>query len=116
MGLGITPPEAPLEKIGRAYREQLVEMRSREVRAALTLVGPHRDDLRFYVDGVDMITYASRGQGRTIAVDLKMAEIELMKAETGEEPVLLLDDVMSGDRRPGGRRSRMRFCGRSRRL
>lgn len=95
LGLGLTPPPAPLEKISIAFKQQLAEMRSREVGAALTLVGPHRDDLRFYVDGVDMITYASRGQGRTIAVALKMAEMELMRRETGEEPVLLLDDVMS---------------------
>lgn len=95
LGLGISPPPAPLEQISVAFRQQLTEMRSREVGAALTLVGPHRDDLRFYIDGVDMITYASRGQGRTIAVSLKMAEMELMRRETGEEPVLLLDDVMS---------------------
>lgn len=95
LGLGITPPPAPLEQISTAFRQQLSEMRPREVGAALTLVGPHRDDLRFYIDGVDMITYASRGQGRTIAVSLKMAEMELMRRETGEEPVLLLDDVMS---------------------
>ncbi len=95
LGLGLTPPPAPLEQISTAFRQQLAEMRTREVGAALTLVGPHRDDLRFYIDGVDMITYASRGQGRTIAVSLKMAEMELMRHETGEEPVLLLDDVMS---------------------
>lgn len=95
LGLGLTPPSAPLEKIGVAFRQQLNELRTREVGAALTLVGPHRDDVRFFIDGVDMITYASRGQGRTIAVSLKMAELELMRAETGEEPVLLLDDVMS---------------------
>ncbi len=95
LGLGLTPPPAPLEQIGEAFRQQLAEMRSREVGAALTLVGPHRDDLRFFIDGVDMITYASRGQGRTIAVSLKLAEMELMRMETGEEPVLLLDDVMS---------------------
>lgn len=95
LGLGLTPPPAPLEKIGAAFRQQLNELRTREVGAALTLVGPHRDDVRFFIDGVDMITYASRGQGRTIAVSLKMAELQLMRAETGEEPVLLLDDVMS---------------------
>jgi DNA replication and repair protein RecF len=95
LGLGIAPPPAPLEQISLAFRQQLAEMRTKEVGAALTLVGPHRDELRFFVDGVDMITYASRGQGRTIAVSLKLAEIELMRAETGEEPVLLLDDVMS---------------------
>lgn len=95
LGLGMTPPPAPLEQISEAFRRQLAELRGREVGAALTLVGPHRDELRFFVDGVDMITYASRGQGRTIAVSLKMAEVELMRAETGEDPVLLLDDVMS---------------------
>lgn len=95
LGLGLTPPPAPMEQIAAAFHKQLDELRSREVGAALTLVGPHRDDLRFFVDGVDMITYASRGQGRTIAVALKIAEMELMRAETGEEPVLLLDDVMS---------------------
>lgn len=95
LGLGLTPPPAPLEQIGVAFRQQLAEMRNKELGAALTLVGPHRDDLRFTIDGVDMTTYASRGQGRTIAVSLKLAEIELMRGETGEEPVLLLDDVMS---------------------
>lgn len=95
LGLGIAPPPAPLEQISAAFRQQLAELRTKEVGAALTLVGPHRDDLRFTIDGVDMTTYASRGQGRTIAVALKLAEIELMRAETGEEPVLLLDDVMS---------------------
>ncbi len=95
LGLGLTPPPAPLQQIGDAFREQLAEMRNKEVGAALTFVGPHRDDVRFTIDGVDMTTYASRGQGRTIAVSLKLAEIELMRGETGEEPVLLLDDVMS---------------------
>ena len=95
LGLGISPPPAPLEQISAAFKQQLAEMRTKEVGAALTLVGPHRDDLRFSIDGVDMTTYASRGQGRTIAVSLKLAEIELMRAETGEDPVLLLDDVMS---------------------
>lgn len=95
LGLGITPPTAPLENIALAFNQQLAELRNKEVGAALTLVGPHRDDLRFTIDGVDMTTYASRGQGRTIAVALKLAEIELMRAETGEDPVLLLDDVMS---------------------
>lgn len=95
LGLGLTPPQAPLEQISSAFRQQMADLRAKEVGAALTLVGPHRDDLRFTIDGVDMTTYASRGQGRTIAVSLKLAEIELMRGETGEEPVLLLDDVMS---------------------
>ncbi|OQY82677.1 MAG: DNA replication/repair protein RecF [Chloroflexi bacterium UTCFX4] len=95
LGLGISAPMASLEQISAAFKQQLAELQTKEVGAALTLVGPHRDDLRFTIDGVDMTTYASRGQGRTIAVALKLAEIELMRAETSEEPVLLLDDVMS---------------------
>jgi DNA replication and repair protein RecF len=95
MSLGLESAPAGLESIRAGFERQLQTMRSRELGAAVTLVGPHRDDLRFYVDHVDMITYASRGQGRTIALSLKMAELELMRAETGEEPILLLDDVMS---------------------
>jgi DNA replication and repair protein RecF len=95
MALSLEPALAPLEGTKAQFNRQLEQMRPRELGAAMTLVGPHRDDLRFFVDGVDMITYASRGQGRTIALSLKMAEMELMRAETGEEPILLLDDVMS---------------------
>jgi DNA replication and repair protein RecF len=95
MALGLEPALIPLEGTQAQFHRQLEHMRPRELGAAMTLVGPHRDDLRFFVDGVDMITYASRGQGRTIALSLKMAEMELMRGETGEEPVLLLDDVMS---------------------
>lgn len=83
------------DDVREQFLHQLRGLRSRELGAALTLVGPHRDDIRFFVDSVDMITYASRGQGRTIALSLKMAEVELMRAETNDEPVLLLDDVMS---------------------
>ncbi|MGB8648754.1 MAG: DNA replication/repair protein RecF [Anaerolineae bacterium] len=86
---------APVDGVAAQFQRQLQAMRSRELGAGMTLVGPHRDDLRFFIDGVDMITYASRGQGRTIALSLKMAERELMRAETGQEPILLLDDVMS---------------------
>ncbi len=86
-----------------AFTQQLERLRPRELAAGLTLLGPHRDDLRFLInranqpDGpaIDAITYASRGQGRTIALSLRLAEVELMRAETGEDPILLLDDVMS---------------------
>ncbi len=93
--LGLESAVAPVEGVVVQFRRQLQLMRQRELGAAMTLVGPHRDELRFFIDHVDMITYASRGQGRTIALSLKMAERELMRAETGEEPILLLDDVMS---------------------
>ncbi len=61
----------------------------------MTLVGPHRDEVRFLIDDVDAGVYGSRGQQRTAALALKLAEVELMHRETGEQPVLLLDDILS---------------------
>ena len=60
-----------------------------------TLLGPHRDDLRFDVNEHDVANFGSQGQQRTTALAVKLAEIDLMKEETGEYPVLLLDDVLS---------------------
>src|SRR5574341_795842 len=90
-------------EIAARFAHQLEIFRPRELGAGLTLVGPHRDDVRFLIErdaqpaesAMDAITFASRGQGRTIALSLKLAEVALMRAETGEDPVLLLDDVMS---------------------
>jgi DNA replication and repair protein RecF len=61
----------------------------------MTLAGPHRDEVRFLVNEVDAGIYGSRGQQRTAALSLKLAEVSLMRVETGEDPVLLLDDVLS---------------------
>jgi len=69
--------------------------RSREIAAGASLVGPHRDDLQFTVDGIDMNAYGSRGEQRTIALSLKLAEANLFLARSGDRPVLLLDDVLS---------------------
>ena len=81
--------------IQAAFQQQLQDRQGEEIERGMTLSGPHRDDLRFLVGGVDMCVYGSRGQQRTIAISLKLAELELIRAETGEEPILLLDDVMS---------------------
>jgi DNA replication and repair protein RecF len=59
------------------------------------LLGPHRDDLLFNVNDHDVATFGSQGQQRTTALAVKLAEIDLMKQETGEYPILLLDDVLS---------------------
>lgn len=59
------------------------------------MIGPHRDDIRFYVNDYDVQTYGSQGQQRTTALSVKLAEIELVKQEVGEPPILLLDDVLS---------------------
>ena len=61
----------------------------------MTEVGPHRDDILFVINGVDIRKYGSQGQQRTTALSLKLAEIELVKEITGDNPILLLDDVLS---------------------
>jgi DNA replication and repair protein RecF len=81
--------------IRAVFQQQLQERQGEEIERGMTLTGPHRDDLRFLVGGVDMCVYGSRGQQRTIAISLKLAELELIRSETGAEPILLLDDVMS---------------------
>lgn len=83
------------EAVAGAFQEQLQSLRQREVAAGMTLVGPHRDEVRFLVNEVDAGVYGSRGQQRTAALSLKLAEVSLMRVETGEDPVLLLDDVLS---------------------
>lgn len=60
-----------------------------------TSVGPHRDDLRFFSDAIDLKKYGSQGQQRTAVLSLKLSELEFIKSEVGEYPVLLLDDVLS---------------------
>jgi DNA replication and repair protein RecF len=93
--------EQRISGIAQRFTQQLAAFHMRELGAATTLVGPHRDDVRFLItrnhdaQAMDATTYASRGQGRTVALALKLGEVALMRAETGEDPVLLLDDVMS---------------------
>jgi len=85
-------PEGSLRE---AFQAQVKSQRRREMAAGMTLIGPHRDELRFLIDDVDTGVYGSRGQQRTAALALKLAEVEVMHRETGEQPVLLLDDVLS---------------------
>lgn len=88
-------PQLPTEEIASLFHQRLRESRGQEIERGLTLVGPHRDDLRFFIEGMDLTIYGSRGQQRTCALSLKLAQMKLVRAETGEEPILLLDDVMS---------------------
>jgi DNA replication and repair protein RecF len=74
---------------------KLSKVKEQELRRGVTLVGPHRDDLQFTINGKDVQTFGSQGQQRTTALSLKLAEIELIREEVGEYPVLLLDDVLS---------------------
>jgi len=81
--------------IRAAFEAQLPGLRRREIAAGVTLAGPHRDELRFLIGDMDAGTYGSRGQQRTVALSLKLAEVEMMRRETGECPLVLLDDVLS---------------------
>lgn len=69
--------------------------RSKEIMQGITLYGPHRDDVKFLLNGKNVQVYGSQGQQRTTALAVKLAEIDLIKAQTGEYPILLLDDVLS---------------------
>ncbi|WP_017471603.1 DNA replication/repair protein RecF [Amphibacillus jilinensis] len=83
------------EKIKRIYNDTFNLNRDKEIDRGSTLYGPHRDDLSFYINDRNVQTFGSQGQQRTTALSLKLAEIELIKSEVGEYPVLLLDDVLS---------------------
>ncbi|MBR6898427.1 MAG: DNA replication/repair protein RecF [Lachnospiraceae bacterium] len=75
--------------------EALKKGRARDIKNKSTGNGPHRDDLRFCVGGIDIRKYGSQGQQRTAALSVKLAEISLVEKITGKKPVLLLDDVLS---------------------
>jgi DNA replication and repair protein RecF len=77
------------------FEQALEHAAARERGAGLSLVGPHRDDLAFLLDGADLNTYGSRGQQRLAALSLKLAELEWLTGRVGSRPVLLLDDVLS---------------------
>jgi DNA replication and repair protein RecF len=82
--------------LGDVYRAELSRQRPREIERGTTLVGPHRDEVRFLVnDQVDLSKFGSRGQQRTAVVALKLAEVDWMRQRTGEWPVLLLDGVLA---------------------
>ena len=86
---------ADVDQIRARFRQKLGSRRSRELAAGVTLYGPHRDDLRFVANGRDLRTYGSRGQQRSAALAVKLAEVRAMTVATGSAPLLLLDDVMS---------------------
>jgi DNA replication and repair protein RecF len=84
-----------LEDIRLGFLARLKQVRPEEIARGLTTVGPHRDELRFLANGIDLGDYGSRGQVRTALLALKLAEVSWMKERTGEWPVILLDEVMA---------------------
>lgn len=84
-----------LSKMVEVYYEKFSKIKEKEIDRGITLAGPHRDDMQFFVNDKDVQVYGSQGQQRTTALSIKLAEIELIKSEVGEYPILLLDDVLS---------------------
>ena len=91
----MTDPLAPaLEVYGQLKEHQQSHYRA-ELESMQCLSGPHKDDFEACLNGLPVKAFASQGQTRTAAISLKLAERDLFEADTGELPVLLLDDVLS---------------------
>ena len=91
----VTDPFAPVATLVDELRSHLERHARAELETAQCLTGPHKDDFDVTLSGLSVKTYGSQGQTRTAAISLKLAQRELMKRESGEMPVLLLDDVLS---------------------
>ncbi len=87
--------EFELEEIAEAFKLSIEEKKEEEMRRGQSCVGPHRDDIVFYINGSEAVKFASQGQQRTIVLALKLSELDIITAKTGDEPVLLLDDVLA---------------------
>jgi DNA replication and repair protein RecF len=87
--------EAPDVQLADLFRQRLQQIQTKEIFQGMTLCGPHRDDLQFLVNGMDAQSFGSRGQQRSIAIALRLAELRYMTNRTGEQPVLLLDEAMA---------------------
>lgn len=88
-------PGSAIRSWEEALSAALIELRPREIARGMTLVGPHRDDLAILLDGREAKAFSSTGQKRTVALALKLAELEVLRDHTREAPVLLLDDVLA---------------------
>jgi DNA replication and repair protein RecF len=84
-----------IDAFQRYYRSLLVENRSREMARGATVIGPHRDEMRFISNSVDLGVYGSRGQQRTAVLAIRFAALRWLEQISGESPVLLLDEVLA---------------------
>jgi DNA replication and repair protein RecF len=89
------PQGDSLQDTENRFLESLAAFRQRELATATTVVGPHRDDFKLLSNGMDMGTFASRGEARTLALTLRLAEAAYLALARGDEPIVLLDDVLS---------------------
>jgi len=88
VGKDVSDIKQKLEKLFEKNKQKDFELR-------YTSIGPHRDDFKIFVNNIDVRAFGSQGQQRTATLSLKLAELEIFKDETGEYPLLLLDDVLS---------------------
>ncbi len=86
---------ASVKEIEEIYKNEFKKVRQEELAKRITLIGPQRDDLEFYLNGKDAKIFCSQGQQRSIILSLKLAEFEFMREILGENPLLLLDDILS---------------------
>ena len=93
--LGDDAPALSRGELAERFSRVLAERREEDLRRQQTCAGPHRDDVRFLIEGRDARSFGSQGQQRSVALALKMAEVELSEEILGSRPLLLLDDVMS---------------------
>jgi DNA replication and repair protein RecF len=84
-----------LSTLAQNLRAEMEERTSEEIARHQSCVGPHRDDIYFYLNGADSTKFASQGQQRSIVLAVKLSEVELYKVKNGESPILLLDDVLA---------------------
>lgn len=87
--------QSELEEIASAFHLSLDERKGEELRRGQACVGPHRDDIIFYINNNEAVKYASQGQQRTAVLSLKLSELDMITSKTGDEPILLLDDVLA---------------------
>ncbi len=83
------------DKIYTEFKLLLKNNQQMDLKRGFTSVGPHRDDIKFFINDIDVRQFGSQGQQRTVVLSLKLSEIEIIKNEIKDTPILLLDDVMS---------------------
>ena len=89
------PKECNVKELSEFIYDKLCQVKNDEIRRAQCLFGPHRDDIPFFINGIDARKFASQGQQRTLVLALKLAELDIIKEKVAEVPILLLDDVLA---------------------
>ena len=99
-----------VEKFKEKYLALYEKSLEKDLALGYTSVGPHRDDIKVLINKIDVKSFCSQGQQRTAALSLKLAELEIINKQTGEKPILILDDVLS-ELDEGRRTKLLKFCG-----